>query len=446
MVSMPGADDGILRFGVSAASTAVEAAPAAPDRLSIWDVFAAAPGRVTDGSSPAAGPAHRRRWQEDVRLLADLGVDCYRFSLPWSRLHDPAGTAGREVESEWRHYQALTDGLLATGIEPVVTLCHYDMPVALMAAGGWLSRDTARVFADFAATAVRRLGDRVGAWVTVNSPLVHAVYGYGVGIEAPGLTLLGGCLTAAVNQLVGHGLAVAAVRAGGGRSVGIANSHAPVSPADPADEADRRAAALVDALVNRAFTDPLFGRPWPSELDSIPGVPVDLLDDADRRTVAAPLDFYGVNYYHPHRVRAAPDNLRVPFDLVGPVAGEAVDEFGWPVAPAGLTAVLTTLTHRLPGLPPLWVTENGTQDAGGLADEHRVAFIADHVAAVRAARAAGVDVRRYLHWSLLDGWEFGEGLTRRFGLVAVDATTGRRTPKHSFAAYQRLLTAAERER
>ncbi len=433
-------------FGVVTAATAIDGRDAliGPSRdhpgdrssVSIWDVFAAAPGRISDGTNPADGPNHRENWRTDVGLLTSLGITGYRLSLPWSELSGP--TTSSPTAAAWDFYRRLIDQLAERRIHTVVTLTHYDMPLVVMEQGGWLVRDTSAIFADWANTAYARLGDSAHAWVTLNAPLVHAAYGYGLGIEAPGLTLLGGCLVAAQHQLLGHGLAVQALRAGGARLVGIANAHTTVEPAS-ADAADVAAAALYDTVHNRAFADPVFGKPWPAELSELPGAPADGLTAADWTAIAAPLDFYGVNYYHPQTVTAAPDNGSIPFNLVDPQPGSPTDEFGWPISAAGLTSTLVELRDRYPNLPPLWITENGTQDSGGLDDVRRVRFLHEHLAAAGQAIAEGVDVRAYFHWSLLDGWEFAEGLSRRFGLVAADPVTGQRHPKASYHAYRELL-------
>jgi beta-glucosidase len=427
------AQAGGFRFGVSTAATCVESREPTAAGLSIWDVFAAAPGRVTDGSDPRQGPDHYTHWNADVGLLADLGVDSYRLSLSWSALAEDA-----PARPAMSFYQRLVDGLLSAGIRPVVTLTHYDMPLTAMEAGGWLVPDTAATFADLASDAVAALGDRVDAWVTMNAPFIHTALGYGVGIEAPGLTLLGGALTGAQHQLVGHGRAVQALRAGGARLVGIANAHTDVRAVGPGDP-DVTAAALYDALHNHVFTDPLLGLGWPDRLVGLGGAPEFDPSDADLAAIAAPLDFYGVNYYHPQWIAAEPENRTIPFAITEPPADVPVDAFGWPADPAALTATLLALTHDQPGLPPLWVTENGTQDTGGDDDEHRARYLVEHLAAVTDAVAAGADVRGYFHWSLLDGWEFAEGLGRRFGLVSVDPQTRARTPKRSYGVYRDLL-------
>lgn len=424
-----------FRFGVSTAATCVESREPTPTTRSIWDVFAEAPGRVTDGSTPREGPAHLTRWGDDVALLAGLGVDSYRLSLSWSALaDDPAGQPAMSF------YQRLLDALVDAGVRPVVTLTHYDMPLAVMERGGWLVDDTAAAFALHATRAVAALGDRVDAWVTLNSPFIHSALGYGVGIEAPGLTLLGGALLSAQHQLVGHGRAVQALRAGGARCVGIANAHTSVRPTGP-DETHVRAAELYDALHNHVFTDPLFGAGWPERLAELGAT--DDFDPTpdDRAAVAAPLDFYGVNYYHPQWVAAEPANRTVPFSVAEPPADVPTDGFGWPLEAAALTRTLLELTRRHPTLPALWVTENGTQDSGGEDDVHRGRHLVDHLAATAAAVRAGADVQAYFHWSLLDGWEFAEGLERRFGLVAVDPVTRDRRPKRSYRMYRDLIAA-----
>ncbi len=427
-----------FRFGVSTAATCVESRDPTAAGLSIWDVFAAAAGRVTDGSHPRGGPDHLIRWNDDVALLSALGVDSYRLSLSWSALADEA--PGRPAMS---FYQRLLDTLVAVGIRPVVTLTHYDMPLAVMERGGWLAHGTAETFADFATEAVHALGDRVDAWVTLNAPFIHSALGYGVGIEAPGLTLLGGALTSAQYQLVGHGRAVQALRAGGARRIGIANAHTVARPAGP-DATDVTAAELYDALHNRVFTDPLLGRGWPEQLAGLGGAPDFDPDQDDLAAIAAPLDFYGVNYYHPQWIAAEPENRTVPFTVTEPPPHVPVDAFGWPADASALGETLLALTRHHPGLPPLWVTENGTQDTGGDEDQHRARYLVDHLAAVAGAVDAGADVRGYFHWSLLDGWEFAEGLGRRFGLVSVDPDTKARTPKRSFGTYRDLI--ADRRR
>lgn len=404
---------------------------------SIWDVFAATPGRVVDGTAPSDGPDQNAHWDRDLDLLRELKPDSVRISLSWTAL------SGNSADRLLDHYERRVDDLLSAGIAPTLTLTHYDMPLTVMADGGWLNRQTADVFGEYTAMVAARLADRVASWVTVNSPLVHTAFGYGLGIEAPGLTMLGDCLQAGVNQLIGHGIATAALRSAGATRVGIANNHTAVRPASPSPE-DRHCAALYSALHNRAFTNPLFSLNFPPELSEF-GAGMEFVSEADRALVAQPLDFYGVNYYHPVTVAHAPDNSSIPFTFADPAVGTPIDAFDWPIDAQALTDVLLDLTTQYPNLPPLEVTENGTQTHAGLADEARILFLDAHLAAVAKAIGAGADVRGYQHWSLLDGWEFAEGLSRKMGLVEVDTTSRTRTPRASFGHYRNLI-AEHRQR
>ncbi|WP_277870560.1 glycoside hydrolase family 1 protein [Nakamurella antarctica] len=436
-------------FGIVSAATAVEGLDAA--RLddesasglthagaSIWDVFAASPGRIVDGTTRADGPGHLRssaNVSTDVDLITHLGVSHSRISLSWSAL------TGAESGNRYDRYSRYIDDLLAKGVEVVVTLTHYDMPLTVMTDGGWLVRDTAEVFGDYAATVAAKIGDRVSRWVTMNSPLVHTAYGYGLGIEAPGLTMLGESLRAGINQLVGHGYATQALRASGAQQIGIANHHTRVRPASESRE-DIAAAELYSILHNRAFTDPLFGLGFPGELAGLiaSSPDLDFASAADAHLVAQPLDFYGVNYHHPVMVAAATDNATIPFTLVEDPAA-ATDDAGWPLDPSALTQVLLELTAQYPALPPLYVTENGTHTAPGIDDADRCEYVDQHITAIAAAIRDGADVRGYDHWTLLDCWEFGEGLTRPMGLVAVDPLSQDRTPKASYHHYAALIAA-----
>ncbi|RIJ78527.1 beta-glucosidase [Nakamurella silvestris] len=433
-------------WGITSAATSIEARPPRPHALSIWDIFAGAPGRIADGTFPTDGPDHLEYWRSDVELLADLGVGTYRFSLPWSLLaHD---------RHEIDFYDGLVDALLERGISPVVTLTHYDMPLSIMEAGGWLARDTAEVFADFATAVGSRLADRVAGWVTLNSPLVHTVYGYGAGIEAPGLTLLGHSLQAGMYQLLGHGLAMQALRAVGATSVGLANNHTQVRPASDS-EADIAAAGVYDALHNHAFSDPLFLGRHPSALQALVGAAEATLTEEDLAHVRMPMDFYGVNYFHPVTIAAATENSQVPFTFAEGVVSDGsggpehpadtseVTDNGWPIDATALTRTLTDLKARYPDLPPVLVTETGIACAPDHADPLRGRFLTDHAAATLAARDLGVDVRGLYYWTLLDGWEFGEGLTRSYGLVAVDPETGERTKRESFVRCRDLIAQGD---
>ena len=451
---MPTGSAGRLRlprnfvFGTATSATQIEGSggPGAHS-ASLWDAFAALPGRVTDGSTPEVAIDHYHRWADDTRLLADLGAPAYRLSLSWARIQpggsgpaDPAGVA---------FYDRLVDRLLALEITPWVALDHWDMPLAVMEHGGWLTRQTAEAFGDYAAHAVDALGDRVTHWVTMVEPLVHMAYGYAVGIDAPGLTLLGGAFSATHHQLLAHGRALQVLRSRPGLSVGLINHHTAVDPAGPA-AADRVAARFYDSYHNRQFTDPVLLGEYPSAILDMPGAATDVIADGDLPMIAAPLDFYGLSYAHPTLVAAAPENASVPFSLEVR-AGAPLSAAGWPVDPAGLTRVLTDLTRRYPALPPVYVTGIGAafdDESFGAEllpgndcapDDDRIAWLEAHLDAIAAANEQGCDIRGYFHWSLLDSWEWSEGLTRHFGLVRVDPVTLERTRRASFQHYRDLI-------
>ncbi|MEU7615861.1 GH1 family beta-glucosidase [Micromonospora rifamycinica] len=423
-----------FRWGVSTSAYQIEGGATADGRgPSIWDTFAHTPGRIIDGSTGDVACDHYHRHREDVALLAGLGVSAYRFSIAWPRVR-PAGT-GPVNAAGLDFYDRLVDDLLATGIDPVATLFHWDLPQPLEDAGGWLNRDTAAHFAEYAELTAARLGDRVKLWITLNEPFIHLSLGHGTGEHAPGRTLLFDSLPAAHHQLLGHGLAVAALRAHSTAPVAIANNYSPVVRHGDTD-ADRAAAAAYDDLHNHLFTDPLLGRGYPDGLD--PGV----VRDGDLAVIAAPLDVLGVNYYNPTGIRAPEEGSPLPFAPV-PLEGYPRTAFDWPVVPDGLRDLLVGLRDRYgDALPTIQVTEGGcawddVPDADGrVHDPDRIAYLDGHLRAVRAAIDEGVDVTGYFVWSLLDNWEWAEGFTKRFGLVHVDFASGTRTPKSSYAWYR----------
>ncbi|MFC8296989.1 GH1 family beta-glucosidase [Micromonospora orduensis] len=431
-----------FRWGVSTSAHQIEGAATADGRLpSIWDTFAHSPGRIGDGSSGAVACDHYHRYAEDVALMAGLGVSAYRFSIAWPRVQ-PTG-AGRVNAAGLDFYDRLVDELLAAGVDPVATLYHWDLPQPLEDAGGWLHRDTAARFAEYADLAAARLGDRVRLWITLNEPFVHMSMGYGMGVHAPGRMLLFDAFGVAHHQLLGHGLAVAALRARTTSPVAIANNYSPVRVLGDSD-ADRAAGAAYEALHNRLFTDPLLGRGYPD----LPGFDPGLVRPGDLDTIAAPIDVLGVNYYNPTGVRAPEEGSPLPFDLV-PLDGYPRTAFDWPVAPDGLRELLGWLRDTYgDGLPPIEITESGcayddVPDADGqVVDPERIAYLDGHLRAVRAAIDDGVDVRGYFVWSLLDNWEWAEGFTKRFGLVHVDYTTQRRTPKSSYTWMRDVIAAS----
>ncbi|NJC70958.1 beta-glucosidase [Planosporangium thailandense] len=440
-----------FRWGVSTAAYQIEGAAGEDGRgPSIWDTFSHQPDRIGDGSTGDVTCDHYHRYAGDVALMADLGVRTYRFSVAWPRIQ-PAGQGAPDPRG-LAFYDRLVDALLERGIEPAVTLFHWDLPQPLQDAGGWTNRDTAARFGEYAEIVARALGDRVALWMTLNEPFIHFALGHLLGLHAPGRQLLDDPFPVVHHQLLGHGLATAAIRRHASGGVAIANNYSPawaVGPdgtPDTADGADRAAAVAYDAFHNRLFTDPLLRGRYPDGIDQLAGVDPDrVVLDGDLDIISARLDVLGVNYYQPTGVRApAPDNP-LPFDLTA-LSGYPTTAFGWPVVPAGLTQTLVMLADRYgDALPPMWITENGCcyDDKPGpdavVADHDRIAYLDAHIRAVRAALDAGVRVDGYCVWSLLDNWEWAEGFTKRFGLVHVDFDTQRRTPKASYAWYRDLI-------
>lgn len=312
----------------------------------------------------------------------------------------------------------------------------------------WLERDTASRFADYVSVVAARLGDRVQKWITLNEPAEHTLFGHALGAHAPGKQLMFDALPAAHHQLLGHGLAVRALRAAGATDIGIANSHGPTWPASQEQE-DLEAAGFYDLLLNRLFAEPILLGEYPEGLGEL--MPGDV--EADLKAIGEPLDFYGVNYYAPTKVGAPQGadiefgGLTIPAELpfsVQEIEGVPVTDFGWPVVPEGLTELLTTFRDRYGDrLPPVVITENGCSYEG-LDDQDRITYLDGHVRALHRALEAGVDVRGYFVWSLLDNFEWAEGYARRFGLVHVDFSDPAaltRTPKASYGWFRDLLRA-----
>ncbi|WP_031069628.1 GH1 family beta-glucosidase [Streptomyces sp. NRRL WC-3742] len=430
-----------FRWGAATAAYQIEGAVEEDGRgPSVWDTFCARPGAVRDGHSGAVACDHYHRYAEDIELMRGLGLDGYRFSIAWPRVL-PTGR-GAVNPAGLAFYDRLVDALLEAGITPLPTLFHWDLPQALEDSGGWLDRDTAHRFADYTAVVTDRLGDRVPAWITLNEPFVHTVYGYALGIHAPGRTLMFESLPAAHHQLLAHGLA-ATVLHDRGLEVMLANNLTPVEPAT-GSPADAAAADAYDALHNRLFTDPVLLGRYP-DLSAL-GVPDDLygaIHSGDTELIHTPgLDALGINFYNPTRV-AAPTQPDLPFDLVD-IPDVPHTAFGWPVVPEALTRLLLTLRDRYgQALPPLTVTENGCSlTETTTPDQPRIDFLSAHLHALARAVAEGIDVRGYYTWSLLDNFEWAEGLlSQRFGLVHVDFATQKRTPKASYAWYRDVIAA-----
>ncbi|MFE9428730.1 GH1 family beta-glucosidase [Kitasatospora sp. NPDC006697] len=444
-----------FRFGAATAAYQIEGAHDRDGRgPSIWDTFSHTPGRTLGGATGDTACDHYHRYREDVALLRGLGVDSYRCSLSWSRLL-PQGTGPVNREG-LAFYDRLLDELLAAGISPAVTLYHWDLPQALEDRGGWRFRATAEAFAGYAALAAARFGDRVERWITLNEPFCSAFVGYAEGRHAPGAREGRGALAAAHHLLVGHGLAVRELRAAGAREVGITLNLDQIDAASRLPE-DLSAVRRAEVLHNEVWTEPLLAGRYPVlEAQTWSG----LADGPWRRPgdlelIGAPLDFLGVNFYRPITVAAAPHKepdprRRTAMDIgvteLDPY-GTRHTTMGWPVVPAAFAELLCGLAARYPDLPPVWITENGSAEAdtvspdGAVHDPDRIDYLAGHLAAVAEAIAAGVDVRGYYVWSLLDNFEWARGYEQRFGLVHVDYDTLTRAPKDSYHWYRGLITA-----
>ncbi|MBB4839980.1 beta-glucosidase [Sphingomonas kyeonggiensis] len=440
-----------FRWGVSASAYQIEGAVAEGGRgPSTWDRFCAEPGRITDGNSGAIAADHYHRFAEDIALMRDLGVTDYRLSIAWPRIL-PEGR-GTVNQPGLDFYERLVDALGEAGIAPMVTLYHWDTPQALEDQGGWTNRDMAGWFADYAGIVAARLADRVARWATLNEPMVLTNMGYAVGGHAPGRTLGLGALPVAHHQLLGHGRAVAALRATGASGIGIVNNQMPVWPASD-DPADVAAANLYRTLTCWLYSDPVLLGRYPEAIGAVMPGPV----EADLAEISAPIDWYGLNYYNAEKVGAPSETVRVvdghampsdlPFDLV-PIEGRATTDFGWPVTPEGLGEILAALRARYgPALPPIHITENGAAYSdepgpdGAVWDGRRIDYHAAHLEVLAAAIAGGADVRGYFIWSILDNFEWAVGLSQRFGLVHVDYETLKRTPKASFAWYRDFIRA-----
>lgn len=431
-------------WGVATSAYQIEGAVDLDGRTpSVWDTFAAQPGKVRDGSTGAVACDHYHRWPQDLDLVRDLGATAYRFSVSWCRIQPDDG--GKPNAAGLDFYDRLVDGLVERGLLPLLTAFHWDLPQWAQDAGGWLERDTAHRFADYVGMLADRLGDRVGIWATMNEMFEHAMLGHLVGEHAPGMTLsLERVPTVAHHLLLGHGLAVKRLRAATSRPVTVVNSYAPSWPASDS-EADRGVAELYDVLQNRLFTEPILLGRYPELFELM--LPAGLVRDGDLDVIATPIDTLGVNYYSVNTIRAIEGEIPLAAE---PAPGYPRTGFDWAVVPEGFTQILVQLRDRYGDrLPPLYVTENGcaypdTVVDGVCDDADRVAYLEAHLSALRQAMDAGVDVRGYFVWSLLDNFEWAEGYTQRFGLVHVDFETQQRTPKRSYAWLRDQIAAQTR--
>jgi beta-glucosidase len=438
-----------FRLGAATSAQQIEGGTCEGGRgESVWDRFAATPGKIADGSDPAVACDHYHRWRGDVGLMRELGLDAYRFSIGWTRIlpsgRGPANEAGLDF------YDALVDALLAAGITPLVTLNHWDLPQALDERGGWASRDTGHAFVDYAAIVAARLGDRVKDWITHNEPWCIATLGHERGEHAPGRRDPAEALHVVHHLLLSHGWTVPVLRrACPGARVGLAHIHSPVEAAT-ASAADRDAARRYDGVFNRWYLDPLHRAHYPEDVIAdhvrrghLADGPLPFVRDGDLEAIAVPTDFLGVNYYSRSVIAAGPDGEPVG---VPQGAREERTEMGWEVWPRGLTDSLVRLARDY-APRELVVTESGAAFAdepdatGHVADARRVEYLRAHLEAALDALDQGVPLTGYYAWSLLDNFEWAQGYTKRFGLYRVDFATQRRTAKASASFFRELTTA-----
>jgi beta-glucosidase len=410
---------------------------------SIWDRFCHTPGKIANGDTGDVASDHYHRWREDVALMGEMGLHAYRFSIAWSRLLPEE--RGRVNQPGLDFYDRLVNGLLEAGIEPFVTLYHWDLPQALQDQGGWPARATAEAFVEYADLASRILGDRVTYWMTLNEPYVSAFVGYLEGRHAPDHSDLDEALAAAHHLLLAHSWAVPVIRRNSpDAQVGIALNLSGQTPASPS-AADRAAAWREDGILNRWFLDPLSARGYPADVVQHYGRPLGFVQPGDVEAISAPLDFLGVNYYTRGVARSSvvPEAENVP-QTVFPNPERT--EMGWEVYPEGLYELLGRL-HFDYRFPSLYVTENGAAYAdqigsdGRVDDPARVAYLKNHFTEAAKAIAAGVPLRGYFVWSLMDNFEWAHGYSKRFGLVYVDYRTQRRVWKTSAHWYRRVIAA-----
>jgi beta-glucosidase len=410
---------------------------------SIWDTFAHTPGTIANGDTGDVAGDHYHRWAEDVDLMASYGLNAYRFSVSWPRVQPEGRGAANPKGVDF--YRRLVDRLLERGIRPALTLNHWDIPQAVQDAGGWQSRDTCQRFAEYATLLYDALGDGVAWWITHNEPWIVSALGYRLGIHAPGVRDTEAELRTAHHLLLSHGMAVQGYRAAGLTApIGITLNLLPTYPQTDS-EADARAAVLSDGYTNRWYLDPLFEGRYPADLLDYFGqrFPLDWIRDGDLAAAQQPTDFLGVNYYARRVVRAPRADETAEFAWVvraETTTGIPTSDLGWEMTPEVLRDLLLHLHATYRG-PTILITENGCslRDAvepdGAVHDPRRIEFFRTHLAAVEEAIEAGVDVRGFFAWSLLDNFEWAEGYGPRFGITYVDYSTLRRIPKDSARWY-----------
>lgn len=431
-------------WGVATSAYQVEGATQVDGRgNSIWDTFCRIPGKIKNGDTGDVACDHYHRYEQDLDMLAQLKTQTYRFSVAWPRIL-PTGS-GQVNQKGLDFYKRLVEGLLKRNIRPMATLYHWDLPQTLQDTGGWLNRDTAKYFAQYADTVFRALGDQVPGWITHNEPWVVAYVGHAWGTHAPGLTDWGKAIQVTHNLLLSHGMAVQSFRALNLKKaqVGITLNLTQAYPATNSAE-DKAAAYRIDGFQNRWFLDPVFKGSYPTDTKAYfekKYGPMNYIEAQDSQVIAAPVDFLGINYYSPSYVA---DNPRSSyFETDGKSGHNPVTAMGWEIVPNSLYDLLVRLKKDY-GDVPLYITENGAAFNDMLVDNKvddgtRLQYIYTHLAAAQRAIKAGVNLKGYFAWSLMDNFEWAEGYTKRFGVVYVDYPTQQRIPKRSALWYRDVI-------
>ncbi|MFC7815773.1 GH1 family beta-glucosidase [Streptomyces sp. NPDC057367] len=435
-------------WGTATSAYQIEGAVTEDGRApSIWDTFSHTPGRIDNDDHGDVACDHYHRWPEDIALMKELGTDAYRMSVAWPRVM-PAGD-GPVNAVGLDFYDRLVDALLDAGITPNITLYHWDLPQALQDRGGWIVRDTAEHLAAYASAVAGRLGDRVTRWATLNEPLCSGWIGHLEGRMAPGLTDLTAAVHASYHLLLGHGLTAQAIRAAApGAQVGLVTNHSTVQAASTRPE-DLAAATRMDGHTNRWWLDPVYGRGFPADMRELYGVELPERP-GDLDTIAAPLDWHGLNYYFPVTVADDPAGP-VPYAREVRLPGVPRTGMDWQIDAESLEAFLMRLTDDY-GVRRLYVTENGSAfpdtvgPDGTVDDTERASYLEQHVSACARAVRKGAPLAGYYAWSLLDNFEWAYGYDKRFGIVHVDYATQARTIKSSGRRYADIIRAHRQTR
>jgi beta-glucosidase len=439
-------------WGAATSSYQIEGAVREDGRSeSIWDRFAHTPGKIEDGSTGDVAVDHYHRWREDVRLMKELGLQAYRFSIAWPRILP--GGRGQVNRRGLDFYSRLVDELLESGITPFATLYHWDLPQVLQDKGGWPARATAEAFVEYADTTSRALGDRVKYWITHNEPWCVSFLSHQIGEHAPGWQDWPAALAAAHNVLLSHGWAVPVLRENSpGAEVGITLNFTIATPATDSEQ-DTAAARMLDGYFNRWFVDPVYKGSYPEDMVAAYRAQGLLLEGelpfvhgGDMNAISVPTDFLGVNYYTRAVVKGPLSMNADPAGLEVKLNGVERTDMGWEVYPQGLHDLLVWL-HTDYSPPKMYITENGVSYSDGpgsdgrIHDERRTRYLRDHFAAARRAMDLGVPLAGYFVWSLMDNFEWAKGYKQRFGMVWVDYSTLQRIPKDSALWYRQVIAS-----